>query len=61
MTTPLQELLDSIEESKPRNIRQMLYRIVYLWVMRVEIRVEAKTKTVFRKVNHVRDAIRVEH
>lgn len=57
----LQELLDSIEEAKPRNIRQMLYHIVYLWVMRVEIRVEAKTKTVFRKVNHVRDAIRIEH
>ena len=61
MTIPLQELLDSIEEAKPRNIRQMLYHIVYLWVMRVEIRVEAKTKTVFRKVNRVPDAIRVEH
>lgn len=61
MTSPLQDLLDSIEEPKPRNIRQMLYRIVYLWVMRVEIRVEAKTKDIFRKVNRVPDAIRVEH
>lgn len=61
MTDHLRELLDSIEEPKPRNIRRMLYHIVYLWVMRVEIRVEAKTKAVFRKVNHVRDAIRIEH
>lgn len=59
--TDLQEILDSLEHPKPRNIRQMLYRILHLLVMRVEIRVEAKTKAVFREVNRVREAVRVEH
>lgn len=58
--TPISKILP-IEEPKPPTIRKMLYRIIHLLVMRVEIRVEAKTKSVFREVNHVREAVRVEH
>lgn len=49
--TDLRDLIELIADEKPRDIRQMLYRIVYLWVARVEIRVEAKTKTVWRELS----------
>jgi len=59
--TDLQDMLDEIEDEKPPTIRQMIYRTLYLLVYRAQLRVEAKTKSVFREVNRVPDAVRVEH
>mgnify|MGYP003418285392 FL=1 len=42
-------ILNSINEAPTPTIRQMTYRIVWLWVKRAEVRVEAKTRAAFMK------------